>query len=67
MQGAWGRYTRVLKSSRKMDRYFLWVVGLGKEKESYSGLHMCVEILELYDIYIIAYSFMCTLSIQLRH
>ena len=35
-----------------MDRYFLLVVGLSKEKESYGGLHMCVEILELYDIYI---------------
>ena len=35
-----------------MDRYFLLVVGLSKEKESYSGLRMCVEILELYDIYI---------------
>lgn len=65
MQGARGRYTRVLKSTRKMDRYFLWVLGLRKEKESYSGLHMCIEILELYDIYIIADSFKCTLSIQL--
>ena len=34
-----------------MDRFFLLVVGLSKEKESYSGLHLCVEILELYYIY----------------